>query len=89
VAPIRRSSSGSNAPILHWLDYVDHLVARLRRSRNGSNTPIRDTDRKGAHYFRARWLFTLVYPGGLRIPDVSANTMGRFSARRDANGHER
>jgi len=29
-----------------------------------------------AHYFRARWLFTLLYLGGLRIPDVSANTIG-------------
>jgi integrase/recombinase XerD len=41
-----------------------------------------------AHYFRARWLFTLLYLGGLRIPDVSANTMGRFIARCDADGHE-
>ena len=32
VAPIRRSSSGSNTPILHWLDYGDHLLAPLRRS---------------------------------------------------------
>jgi len=30
-------------PILHWLDYGDHLVARLRRSRNGLITPIRDS----------------------------------------------
>jgi integrase/recombinase XerD len=30
-----------------------------------------------------------VYPGGLRILEVSANTMGRFFARRDADGHER
>jgi integrase/recombinase XerD len=52
------------------------------------DTMPRETDRQRAHYFRARWLFTLVYPGGLRIPEVSANTMGRFFARRDADGHE-
>lgn len=53
------------------------------------NTMPRETDRQRAHYFRARGLFTLVYPGGLRIAEVSANTMGRFFARRDVDGHER
>ncbi len=43
VAPIRRSSSGPIAPIMHWLDYGDHPVARLRRSRNGSNMPVSDS----------------------------------------------
>lgn len=43
VAPIRRSSSGPIAPIMHWLDCGDHPVARLRRSRNGSNMPVSDT----------------------------------------------
>ncbi|WP_254367236.1 transposase, partial [Paraburkholderia sp. NMBU_R16] len=42
VAPIRRSSSGPIVPIMHWLDYGDHPVARLRRSRNGSNMPVSD-----------------------------------------------
>jgi len=49
----------------------------------------RETDRERAHYFRARWLFTLLYLGGLRITEVSANTMGRFFGRRDADGQER
>jgi site-specific recombinase XerD len=53
---------------------------------SSTRCPARPT---GNDYFRARWLFTLVYPGGLRIPEVSANTMGRFFARRDADGHER
>ncbi|MDE1181787.1 tyrosine-type recombinase/integrase [Paraburkholderia sp.] len=47
------------------------------------------TDRERAHYGRARWLFTLLYLGGLRITEVSENHMGRFFARRDAHGEER
>jgi site-specific recombinase XerD len=31
---------------------------------------------------RVRWLFTLLYAGGLRITEVSANTMGQLPARR-------
>ncbi|AEA66107.1 tyrosine-type recombinase/integrase [Burkholderia gladioli] len=49
----------------------------------------RDTDRERARYGRARWLFTLLYLGGLRISEVSGNTMGDFFCRRDADGHER
>jgi integrase/recombinase XerD len=36
-----------------------------------------------------RWLFTLLYLGGLRITEVGENTMGRFFSRRDANGLDR
>jgi site-specific recombinase XerD len=49
----------------------------------------RDTDRERERYARARWLFTLLYLGGLRISEISGNTMGRFFCRRDAHGHER
>ncbi|MGF6604704.1 integrase/recombinase XerD [Paraburkholderia sp. GAS448] len=49
----------------------------------------RETDRERERHFRARWLFTLLYLGGLRISEVSGNTMGRFFCRRDAGGHER
>jgi len=49
----------------------------------------RETDRERERYWRARWLFTLLYLGGLRISEVSGNTMGRFFCRRDASGHER
>ena len=38
----------------------------------------RDSDRARAHAYRVRWLFTLLYPGGLRIAEVGANTMGQF-----------
>jgi integrase/recombinase XerD len=49
----------------------------------------RDTAREQFHYARVRWLFTLLYLGGLRITEVSANSMGQFFSRRDAAGRER
>lgn len=48
-----------------------------------------ETDREREHYFRVRWLFSLLYLCGLRISEVTANTMGGFFARRDRNGEER
>ncbi|CAB3745492.1 Tyrosine recombinase XerC [Paraburkholderia sediminicola] len=49
----------------------------------------KETDREREHYARVRWLFTLLYLGGLRITEVGENTMGRFFRRRDANGEDR
>jgi integrase len=49
----------------------------------------RETNRERAHYFRNRWLFTLLYLGGLRISEVGENTMGSFFCRRDRDGEER
>jgi integrase/recombinase XerD len=49
----------------------------------------KDTDRERQHYARVRWLFTLLYVGGLRISEVGTNTMGRFFPRRDASGVDR
>ncbi|MEX3936352.1 tyrosine-type recombinase/integrase [Paraburkholderia phymatum] len=45
-----------------------------------------DTARARAHYHRVRWLFTLLYLGGLRIAKARSNTMGQFFVRRDAGG---
>jgi site-specific recombinase XerD len=45
-----------------------------------------DTARARAHYHRVRWLFTLLYLGGLRIAEAGGNTMGQFFVRRDADG---
>lgn len=44
-----------------------------------------DTPRRIAHASRVRWLFTLLYLGGLRIAEVGGNTMGQFFVRRDAD----
>ncbi|RQS64364.1 integrase [Burkholderia sp. Bp8963] len=49
----------------------------------------RDDARASLHYARARWLFTLLYLGGLRITEAADTTMGRFFSRRDAEGRER
>ena len=49
----------------------------------------RESDRERAHYHRNRWLFTLLYLGGLRISEVGQNTMGAFFCRRDRDGEER
>lgn len=49
----------------------------------------KETDRERAHYFRARWLFTLFYLGGLRISEVAENTMGDFFCRRGRESEER
>ncbi|NGM88501.1 tyrosine-type recombinase/integrase [Parapusillimonas sp. SGNA-6] len=49
----------------------------------------RETDREREHYFRLRWLFSLLYLCGLRISEVSQNKMGSFFCRRDKDGGER
>ena len=49
----------------------------------------RDTNRASEHFFRVRWLFSLLYICGLRISEVTENTMGGFFCRRDKGGEER
>jgi site-specific recombinase XerD len=49
----------------------------------------RETDREREHFFRVRWLFSLLYICGLRISEVTENTMGGFFCRRDNDGEER
>lgn len=49
----------------------------------------KETKRQREHYFRDRWLFTLLYLCGLRISEVVDNTMGDFFCRPDRNGEKR
>lgn len=49
----------------------------------------KETDREREHYFRMRWLFSLLYLCGLRISEVVCNLMGDFFCRRDKDGEER
>jgi integrase/recombinase XerD len=49
----------------------------------------KDTPREREHYFRIRWLFSLLYLCGLRISEVVSNSMGGFFCRRDKTGEER
>ncbi|MGF6852839.1 tyrosine-type recombinase/integrase [Paraburkholderia sp. CI3] len=46
------------------------------------------TGREREHHARVRWLFTLLYLGGLRITEVGTNTMGRFFRRPDDRGKD-
>ncbi|OZA27899.1 MAG: integrase, partial [Hydrogenophilales bacterium 17-61-9] len=48
-----------------------------------------ETDREREHYFRVRWLFSLLYICGLRISEVTENAMSGFFCRRDKDGEER
>lgn len=48
-----------------------------------------ESAREREHYFRIRWLFSLLYLCGLRISEVTQNNMGGFFLRRDKNGVER
>lgn len=47
------------------------------------------TDRDAAHAARCRWLFSLLYIGGLRASEICLTPMGAFFARRSADGKER
>jgi len=47
-----------------------------------------DSEREREHYFRLRWLFSLLYLCGLRISEVTQNNMGGFFIQRDKNGME-
>ncbi|TAK78024.1 MAG: integrase [Aquabacterium sp.] len=49
----------------------------------------RSTTREAAAAARARWLFSLFYLCGLRISEVSGNTMGGFFSRIDKTGETR
>lgn len=49
----------------------------------------RESEREREHYFRLRWLFSLLYLCGLRISEVTQNSMGDFFCRRDKDGEER
>lgn len=47
-----------------------------------------ETDREREHYFRVRWLFSLLYLCGVRISEVVKNTMGGFFCRKDTEGED-
>lgn len=47
------------------------------------------TDRARAHAMRVRWLFSLLYIGGMRVSEVCASLMSGFFCRRSSDGKER
>jgi len=65
-------------PMAHWLE-----VRRTIEDMPDSN------DRERAHAVRVRWLFTLLYLGGLRVSEVCGSNMNAFFCRRSSDGKER
>lgn len=47
------------------------------------------TDRERLQAARCRWLFSLLYVGGLRVSEVCGTTMGGLFSRRGSDGYER
>lgn len=43
----------------------------------------RETNREREHYYRVRWLFSLLYITGIRASEIVNNTMGGFFSRKD------
>lgn len=64
----------------------DDLWIEVKRT---IDTMPKETSRQREHYYRLRWLFSLLYLCGLRISEVIDNTMGGFFCRRDKDGEER
>ncbi|WP_374590157.1 tyrosine-type recombinase/integrase, partial [Aquabacterium sp.] len=48
-----------------------------------------DSAREQAHAMRCRWLFSLLYVGGLRVSEITSGCMGGFYSQRDRAGVER
>jgi len=49
----------------------------------------RETNREREHYYRVRWLFSLLYITGMRVSEVTQNTMGGFFSRKDKSSESR
>lgn len=47
------------------------------------------SERDRRHASRCRWLFSLLYIGGLRVSEICETTMGGFFSRRGTDGRER
>ena len=65
-------------PMEHW-DVVKATIQAM---------PV-TTDRERLQAARSRWLFSLLYVGGLRVSEVCSTTMGGMFSRRGSDGHER
>jgi site-specific recombinase XerD len=65
-------------PMEHW-DVVKATIRAMPLS----------TDRERLQAARCRWLFSLLYVGGLRVSEVCSTTMGGMFSRRGSDGYER
>ena len=78
LALSRERKKRGAARVTRYLD--DEIWAEVKATINALP---RATPRQREHYFRLRWLFTLLYVCGLRISEVIATSMGAFFQRRD------
>ena len=69
TAPCRPEANSRFLPHEHWEEVKATILAMP------TNTP-----REAAHAARCRWLFSLLYIGGLRVSEVNSSTMGGFTA---------
>lgn len=79
--PLSLSRQRGNAPgprVVRFLE--EDLLDEVRRTIVALP---QGTEREQATYWRARWLFSLLYLCGLRISEVVANSMGGFFSRAD------
>lgn len=65
-------------PQAHWQEVLATIEAMPR-----------ETQREISQADRTRWLFSLLYVGGLRVSEVCGSTMGDFFYRRSADGKGR
>lgn len=65
-------------PMAHW-EVVKATIQAM---------PV-DTERERLQAARCRWLFSLLYVGGLRVSEVCSTTMGGLYSRLGADGQER
>lgn len=80
--PLSLSRHRGSAPAPRVVRFLeDDLWAEVRQTIAGLPQVI---EREQAVYWRARWLFSLLYLCGLRISEVVGNSMGRFFSRTDA-----
>jgi integrase/recombinase XerD len=84
LALSRERKSRSPARVTRYLD--DDIWSEVKATIDALP---RETAREREHYYRLRWLFTLLYVCGLRISEVIGTTMGAFFYRRDKAGDER
>ena len=80
----RRRKRNAKPRITRYLD--DETWSAVKRTIDALP---RESEREREHYFRLRWLFSLLYVCGLRVSEVTQNTMGGFFCLRSVDGEER
>ena len=80
----RRRGARASPRVTRYLTHELWDVVRITIE----NLPV-GTERERLHAARCRWLFTILYLGGLRAAEIASTPMGAAFCRRDAAGVER